>query len=107
MARIEKKTASERAMLIILDGFGVNAPGEHNAITQAHTPRLDSFFNDYPYTTLEASGGAVGLPDGQMGNSEVGHITMGCGNIIHQDLVLINDAIHEAASLRTKCCLKQ
>ena len=106
MARIEKKTSSERAMLIILDGFGVNAPGEHNAITQAHTPRLDSFFNDYPYTTLEASGGAVGLPDGQMGNSEVGHITMGCGNIIHQDLVLINDAIHDGRFFKNEVLLK-
>lgn len=89
------KTSPEqqRAILIILDGFGVNSEGEHNAITQAHTPRLDKYFASFPYTTLEASGMAVGLPEGQMGNSEVGHITMGCGNIIRQDLVLINQAI--------------
>ena len=87
----------KRAILIILDGIGVSDEGEHNGITQAHTPILDKFFSEYPYTTLEASGAAVGLPDGQMGNSEVGHITMGCGNIIHQDLVLINDAIHNGS----------
>ncbi len=86
---------THRAILIILDGLGVNTDGEHNAVTQAYTPNLDKYFSTYPYTTLQASGAAVGLPDGQMGNSEVGHITMGCGNIIHQDLVLINDAIRE------------
>tara|TARA_R110002049_G_scaffold252264_1_gene427026 strand:- start:160259 stop:161794 length:1536 start_codon:yes stop_codon:yes gene_type:complete len=86
-----------RAILIILDGYGVNAEGDNNAVTQAKTPRLDKFFSTHPYTTLEASGPAVGLPEGQMGNSEVGHITMGCGNIIHQDLVLINDAIHNGS----------
>ena len=85
--------STQPALLMILDGFGVNSEGEHNAVTQAHTPRLDKYFSNYPYTTLQASGGAVGLPEGQMGNSEVGHITMGCGNIIHQDLVLINEAI--------------
>lgn len=87
--------ATHRAILIILDGFGVNTDGDHNAVTQAYTPNLDKYFSTFPYTTLQASGAAVGLPDGQMGNSEVGHITMGCGNIIHQDLVLINDAIKD------------
>ncbi len=91
---VNENDAVRRAILIILDGYGVNADGENNAVTQAKTPRLDEFFSSNPYTTLEASGPAVGLPEGQMGNSEVGHITMGCGNIIHQDLVLINDAIH-------------
>ena len=88
---------TQRAILIILDGLGVNDEGEHNGITQAYTPVLDEHFANYPYTTLEASGAAVGLPDDQMGNSEVGHMTMGCGNIIHQDLVLINDAIHNGS----------
>ena len=86
-------SSCQPAILIILDGFGVNKDGQHNAISQANMPRLDEYFANHPYTTLEASGAAVGLPDGQMGNSEVGHITMGCGNIIRQDLVLINDAI--------------
>ena len=93
-AQVTKTRAEQqRAILIILDGYGVNSEGEHNAISQAHTPRLDKYFSTYPYTTLEASGMAVGLPEGQMGNSEVGHITMGCGNIIRQDLVMINQAI--------------
>ena len=95
MAAKRNNGTMRRAMLIILDGFGVNSDGEHNAITQASMPRLDAYFARYAYTTLEASGAAVGLPDGQMGNSEVGHITMGCGDIVHQDLVSINDAIHD------------
>ena len=77
MAAKQNNGAIQRAMLIILDGFGLNSVGEHNAITQANMPRLDEYFAKYSYTTLEASGAAVGLPDGQMGNSEVGHITMG------------------------------
>jgi 2,3-bisphosphoglycerate-independent phosphoglycerate mutase len=94
---VNENDAVRRAILIILDGYGVNSDGENNAVTQAKTPRLDEFFSTNPYTTLEASGPAVGLPEGQMGNSEVGHITMGCGNIIHQDLVQINDAIHNGS----------
>lgn len=94
MSETKKLDSVRRAILIILDGFGESSASENNAVTQAHTPKLDKYFTTYPYTTLEASGAAVGLPSGQMGNSEVGHITMGCGNIIHQDLVLINDAIH-------------
>ena len=105
MAAKQNNGTMRRAMLIILDGFGVNSDGEHNAITQASMPRLDTYFAKYPYTTLEASGAAVGLPDGQMGNSEVGHITMGCGNIIHQDLVHINDAIHDGSFFKNPILL--
>jgi len=102
----KEKDAIQRAMLIILDGFGVNDEGEHNGVTQAHTPILDKYFSENPFTTLEASGAAVGLPDGQMGNSEVGHITMGCGNIIHQDLVLINDAIRNGSFFKNPVLVK-
>lgn len=105
MAAKRNNGTMRRAMLIILDGFGVNSDGEHNAITQANMPRLDAYFAKYPYTTLEASGAAVGLPEGQMGNSEVGHITMGCGNIIHQDLVHINDAIHDGSFFKNSVLL--
>ena len=80
-------------VLIILDGFGVNPSRRNNAIAAANTPNLDNYFARYPHTVIQASGAAVGLPDGQMGNSEVGHITLGCGSIIHQDIVRINDAI--------------
>jgi 2,3-bisphosphoglycerate-independent phosphoglycerate mutase len=80
-------------LLIILDGFGVNPTKANNAVAIADTPRLDAYFSRNPHTTLHASGRAVGLPDGQMGNSEVGHMTLGSGCIIRQDLVLIDDAI--------------
>lgn len=80
-------------ILIILDGFGVNPSKQNNAVYEARTPRLDDYFSRYPHTLLNASGSAVGLPDGQMGNSEVGHLTLGAGEIIRQDLVRINDAI--------------
>ncbi len=80
-------------VLVILDGVGVNPSKLNNAVAQAHTPRLDEYFHRYSFTMLNASGGGVGLPDGQMGNSEVGHMTLGSGCTVRQDLVLIDDAI--------------
>jgi 2,3-bisphosphoglycerate-independent phosphoglycerate mutase len=80
-------------VLVILDGFGVNPSSAHNGVAQADTPRLDEYFTRYPLTLLQASGKAVGLPNGQMGNSEVGHLTIGCGQVIRQDLVTIDDAV--------------
>jgi 2,3-bisphosphoglycerate-independent phosphoglycerate mutase len=80
-------------VLVILDGFGVNPSKLNNGVAEAETPRLDAFFSRFPHTTLNASGHAVGLPDGQMGNSEVGHLTLGAGEIIHQDVVKISEAI--------------
>ena len=80
-------------ILIILDGFGVNPSRINNAVQQANTPRLDEYFSKNTHTTLDACGGAVGLPDGQMGNSEVGHMTIGCGSVMRQDLVRINNEI--------------
>ncbi len=84
-------------LLVILDGFGVNPAKANNAVALANTPNLDRYFARYPHTTLQASGRAVGLPDGQMGNSEVGHITLGSGCVIRQDLVLIDDAISDGS----------
>jgi 2,3-bisphosphoglycerate-independent phosphoglycerate mutase len=86
-----------RTMLVILDGFGVNPSKRNNAVFEAHTPRLDDYFARYPHTVLEASGAAVGLPPGQMGNSEVGHVTLGCGSILRQDLVRIDAAIEDGS----------
>lgn len=86
-----------KTVLVILDGFGVNPSKKFNAIHEANTPRLDEYFSKYPHTTLQASGRAVGLPDGQMGNSEVGHLTIGCGAILKQDLVRIEDAIEDGS----------
>jgi 2,3-bisphosphoglycerate-independent phosphoglycerate mutase len=80
-------------VLMILDGFGVNPGKLNNAIASARTPRLDAYFARYSHTLIQASGEAVGLPDGQMGNSEVGHLTLGAGRIIRQNLVKIDDAI--------------
>jgi 2,3-bisphosphoglycerate-independent phosphoglycerate mutase len=79
--------------LVILDGWGIAPPGPGNAIELAETPVFDRLWRDYPHAQLEASGSAVGLPEGQMGNSEVGHLTIGSGRILFQDLVRVNQAI--------------
>lgn len=83
--------------LLILDGFGLRDNPEGNAISQAKTPYLDELFSSCPMSALETSSAAVGLPDGIMGNSEVGHMTIGAGRIIRHDLVRINDAIHDGS----------
>ncbi len=85
-------TPRRPALLIIMDGMGHNPSRLNNAVVQASTPNLDRLYSSNPLTVLEASGGAAGLPDGQMGNSEVGHLTLGCGSILRQDLVRINEA---------------
>jgi len=82
-----------RVLLVVLDGFGTNPSKRNNAVALADTPNLDDYFSRYPHTLIQASGPAVGLPDGQMGNSEVGHLTLGGGSIVRQDLVEIDDAI--------------
>src|SRR3954451_6194467 len=83
--------------LVVLDGWGLAPPGPGNAITQASTPVFDGLWNRYPHTTLSASGRDVGLPDGQMGNSEVGHLNLGAGSIVKQDLTRIDDAIADGS----------
>jgi 2,3-bisphosphoglycerate-independent phosphoglycerate mutase len=81
--------------LVVLDGWGCAPPGPGNAVELADTPVFDELWATYPHTTLRASGEDVGLPRGQMGNSEVGHLTIGAGRVIPQDLVRINHAIEE------------
>lgn len=81
-------------LLVIFDGFGVNPSRLDNAWCQSKTPNLDRYFATNPHTVLQASGRAVGLPDGQFGNSEVGHLTIGAGRILEQDLLRIADAIN-------------
>ena len=82
-------------MLMILDGFGLNDSDYGNAIAAAATPNLDRIFETYPMTRLDASGLAVGLPEGQMGNSEVGHLNIGAGRIVYQELTKITKAIED------------
>jgi 2,3-bisphosphoglycerate-independent phosphoglycerate mutase len=77
----------------VLDGWGLAAPGPGNAVALADTPVFDDLWRSFPHTTLTASGRAVGLPDGQMGNSEVGHLNLGAGSVVRQDLVRIDDDI--------------
>jgi 2,3-bisphosphoglycerate-independent phosphoglycerate mutase len=84
-------------LLIIFDGFGLNPNRLHNGWALARTPHLDEYFASNPHTALQASGLAVGLPDGQFGNSEVGHLTLGAGRILEQELVRITEAIHDGS----------
>lgn len=88
---------SKKVILIIMDGWGIAKSGEENrsAVLAANTPFYDSILQKYPHSKLEASGLAVGLPDGQMGNSEVGHTNLGAGRVVYQDLVKINLAVTE------------
>jgi len=84
-------------VLCVLDGWGIAPNGPGNAVTKADTPRLDALERTCPHAKLGASGRAVGLPDGVMGNSEVGHLTMGAGYVQYQELVRINDAIADGS----------
>ena len=86
---------NKKVLLMILDGWGIATNPEVSAIEKAKTPFIDSLYSKYPHATLEASGLAVGLPEGQMGNSEVGHMNIGAGRVVYQDLVKINKAVAE------------
>ncbi|TYP69185.1 2,3-bisphosphoglycerate-independent phosphoglycerate mutase [Paenibacillus methanolicus] len=88
-------TAPKPVALIILDGFGLRNDVTGNAVAQANKPNYDRYWNTYPHTTLTASGEAVGLPEGQMGNSEVGHLNIGAGRTVYQDLTRISKSIRE------------
>src|SRR4051812_19375429 len=87
--------AEKKVVLIIMDGWGEAAPGRANAIAAADTPFIDGLYASVPHSLLNTSGENVGLPDGQMGNSEVGHLNIGAGRIVYQDLALINKAVRE------------
>src|SRR5574339_981667 len=82
-------------VLLVLDGWGIREAREHNAIKLAHTPVFDTVMARYPNAQLQASGEAVGLPAGQMGNSEVGHMNMGAGRVVYQDLTRIDKSIRD------------
>ncbi len=97
---------NKKVLLMILDGWGLGTNPEVSAIAKAKTPFVDSLYTKYPHSKLEASGMAVGLPDGQMGNSEVGHMNIGAGRIVYQDLVKINKAF-EDGSIKTNKVLNE
>ncbi|MEF3693025.1 MAG: 2,3-bisphosphoglycerate-independent phosphoglycerate mutase [Acholeplasmataceae bacterium] len=93
------------AGLIIMDGYGLGEPSDSNSVYLAHKPYLDYLFENYPNNTLIASGEHVGLPDGQMGNSEVGHLNLGAGRIVYQSLTRINVAIKDGSFYENKAFL--
>jgi 2,3-bisphosphoglycerate-independent phosphoglycerate mutase len=95
MTRTEKPL-----VLLILDGWGYRQDAPDNAITQANTPVMDRLWAQYPHCLVDGSGGAVGLPDGQMGNSEVGHVNLGAGRIVYQDFTRISKAISDRSFFR-------
>ncbi|HYU81653.1 MAG TPA: 2,3-bisphosphoglycerate-independent phosphoglycerate mutase [Candidatus Polarisedimenticolia bacterium] len=103
-----RKAPYRPVVLCVLDGWGLAPDSPSNAVTRAKTPRLRALSEGYPHATLRASGRDVGLPDGVMGNSEVGHLTMGAGYVQYQELVRINDAIEKGSffenpELRAAC----
>ena len=93
-------------MLTILDGFGLSDNKDNNAIYAAKKPNLDYLFKEYPNNTLNASGEAVGLPEGQMGNSEVGHLNLGAGRIVYQSLTRVNIAVRENTLIKNEVIQK-
>jgi 2,3-bisphosphoglycerate-independent phosphoglycerate mutase len=93
---------NKKALLVILDGWGFGDKTKRDVISQTETPYWDSLLKNYPYSQLQASGESVGLPDGQMGNSEVGHLNIGAGRVVYQDLVKINIACRDNSILENK-----
>ena len=92
---METKGLANRVLLVIADGLGINEKSTRNAVKAANTPNLDKILSEYPHTLIQPGGEAVGLPDGVAGNSEVGHMNIGAGRPVRQDLVRINEAIEK------------
>jgi 2,3-bisphosphoglycerate-independent phosphoglycerate mutase len=91
--------------LIILDGFGLREESLGNAVKAAHKPNFDRYWNNYPHTQLRASGEAVGLPEGQMGNSEVGHLNLGAGRVVYQDFTRVSKSIRDGDFFKNEAFL--
>ena len=102
----EKENSKRPTVLLILDGFGLTERSEHNAIALADTPVLDRLMKECPFVKGYASGSAVGLPDGQMGSSEVGHLNIGAGRIVYQDLSRITREIEDGRFFENEALLK-
>src|ERR1043165_5946297 len=97
---------NKRAILMIMDGWGLGTVKTSDAIQNANVPFVTSLYSKYPNTTLTTCGEAVGLPDGQMGNSEVGHLNLGAGRIVYQELQRINVAVRDGEFQRNEHLLK-
>src|SRR5450432_962409 len=95
----------KKVILVIMDGWGLGSQNSSDAIRHARTPFVSSLYNKYPNTTLVTCGEAVGLPEGQMGNSEVGHLNLGAGRVVYQELQRINVAIREGTFVRNRILL--
>src|SRR3954447_20746920 len=93
---------SKKAMLLIMDGWGHGQVPAADAVKAANTPFVDALYNAYPNTTLITCGQAVGLPEGQMGNSEVGHLNLGAGRIVYQELQRINGAVKDGSFVKNE-----
>ena len=102
----ERSMRKKPVVLMILDGYGLNDKVEGNAVAQAKTPVMDKLMAEYPFVKGNASGLAVGLPDGQMGNSEVGHMNMGAGRIVYQELTRITKEIQDGDFFKNEALLK-
>ena len=96
--------SAKKVILIIMDGWGLGKVASSDAIQHANVPFTKSLYSKYPNTTLVTCGEAVGLPDGQMGNSEVGHLNLGAGRIVYQELQRINVSIRNNEPEITECC---
>lgn len=101
-----QRNESSFLVLIILDGWGLREDKRGNAVYQARTPCIDGLCANFPFTRLASSGEAVGLPEGQMGNSEVGHLNLGAGRIVYQDMLRISKSIEEGSFFRNEAFLK-
>ncbi|MCP4567518.1 MAG: 2,3-bisphosphoglycerate-independent phosphoglycerate mutase, partial [FCB group bacterium] len=89
-------------LLCIMDGYGIGSNSDQNAITAARTPQIDRLFSDWPYQTIDGSGLAVGLPEGQMGNSEVGHLNFGAGRVVYQEITRIDKSIQDGSFFKNE-----
>src|ERR1041385_9416724 len=97
---------NKKAILIIMDGWGLGKVPASDAIQNANVPFVSSLYSKYPNTTLTTCGEAVGLPEGQMGNSEVGHLNLGAGRIVYQELQRINAAIRDGSFAKNENLLR-
>jgi len=100
------KSGLKPVVLLILDGWGYSENREYNAIYSADTPNWDRLWSEYPHTLIGTSGSKVGLPVGQMGNSEVGHLNLGAGRIVYQDLTRVSKAIQDGSFFTNPALVK-